>query len=297
MRVLVLGATGYIGSVVAERLAAGGHHVVALTRHGGRAGEVPGVGEVRRGDRTVPRSLRDAVTPDIDAVVDVTTPSGSAAIDTAATAALLEPLRGTGRAFVYTSGVWVLGPTGPEPADEDAPTRPIELVADRPAIEQQVLSAAATGVRSVVLRPGIAHGRGAGIPALLVEHARSHGHGRYVGGPVRWPMVHVEDLADLYPAALERAAAGSLFHAVAEDAVPVTALAAAAARAAGVPGPVEEWPLAEARATLGGPFADALALDQACSGSRARRQLGWRVRGLGAVEDLARGSYSSVPVG
>ena len=287
MRVLVLGATGYIGSVVTERLAAAGHQVVALSRQGSRT-RPPHAHQVRWGDTTVPGSLVDAVTPDIDAVVDVTNPSGDAAVDAAAVAALVERLRGTGRPLLYTSGVWVLGATGPEPVDENAPTRPIELVRHRPEIERQVLTA--EGVRGVVIRPGIVHGRGGGIPALLVDLARSHRGGRYVGGAVRWPMVHVEDLADLYVSALHRADAGSVLHAVAEEAVPVVDLAAAAARAAGVSGRPEPWPLDEARAALGREFADALALDQACSG-RAARRLGWLPRGPHAVEDLSAGSY------
>ena len=290
MRVLVLGATGYIGSAVTERLAAAGHQVVALTRHRERDPRLPHVHQVVWGDVHVPGSLSEAVTPDIDAVVDVTSPSGDAAVDAAATAALLEPLRGTGRALLYTSGVWVLGATGPEPVDEDAPTAPIELVRHRPGIERQVLAGADDGVRGIVIRPGIVHGRGAGIPGLLVELARSHGGGRYVGGPVRWPMVHVDDLADLYVSALHRADAGSVIHAVTEEAVPVADLAAAAARAAGVSGRVEPWPLDDARASLGAAFADALALDQAVGGLRARR-LGWKPRGPLAVDDLSAGSY------
>ncbi len=111
---------------------------------------------------------------------------------------------------------------------------------------------------------------------------------------MRWPMVHVDDLADLYVAALERADAGTLLHAVAEEAVPVVELAAAAARAAGVAGTVEAWPLGDARAALGALFADALALDQACSGSRARGLLGWQPRRPGAVDDLAEGSYAAI---
>ncbi len=291
MRVLVLGATGYIGSAVTERLTAAGHQVVALSRHREHDPRLPHVHQVRWGDIRLPGSLSDAVTPDIDAVVDLANPSGDAAVDAAAIAALVEPLRGTGRALLYTSGVWVLGPTGAEPVDEDAPTRPIELVLERPEIERQVLAASAHGVRGIVIRPGIAHGRGGGIPALLVELARSHGGGRYVGAPVRWPMVHVDDLADLYVRALERADAEGVIHAVAEEAVPVVDLAAAAARGAGVSGSVEPWPIEQARATLGPAYADALALDQACSGYRARL-LGWQPHGVPAVEDLSVGSYA-----
>lgn len=291
MRVLVLGATGYIGSAVTERLGEAGHQVVALSRHRGHDPRLSHVHQVRWGDIRVPGSLTAAVTPDIDAVVHVSNPTGDAAVDAAAVAALVDPLRGTGRALLYTSGVWVLGATGAEPVDEAAPTKPIELVLERPEIERQVLAAAADGVRGIVLRPGIAHGRGSGIPALLVELARSHGGGRYVGAPVRWPMVQLDDLADLYVRALERADAEGVVHAIAEETVPVVALAGAAARAAGVSGPVQPWPIEQARATLGRAYADALALDQAISGHRAG-SLGWRPRGIPAVEDLSVGSYA-----
>jgi hypothetical protein len=38
-----------------------------------------------------------------------------------------------------------------------------------------------------------------------------------------------------------------------------------------------------------GPFADALALDQAISGELAQRVLGWRPEGLSVLEELAGG--------
>ncbi|MEV0199312.1 NAD-dependent epimerase/dehydratase family protein [Nonomuraea sp. NPDC050691] len=288
MKILVVGATGYIGAVVADRLAEAGHEVVELSRSGDGSQR----GRVRRaGDLTDPSSLSAAVTADIDAVVNLATPTGDAEADAAAVAALTEPLRGTGRAFVYTSGVWVLGATGPEPAGEDTPTNPIPIVGYRPAIERQVIDAAAQGVRSVVIRPGIVHGRGGGIPALLVDLARKHGAPRYVGeDAVRWPMVHVDDLADLFVVALERAPAGTLWHGVTEPAVSVPDLAAAAGDAAGVPGRPQAWPLDEAREALGEAFADALALDQSVSGDAARRELGWQPRHEDAVAELRAGS-------
>lgn len=291
MKVLVIGATGFIGSVVAQRLVEEGHEVLALVQPGRAADGLPAGSRVLSGDLADASSLAVAA-GQADAVINLATPTGDVAVDAAATAALLEPLRGTGRAFIYTSGIWVLGATGPTPVDEDAATDPLPIVGYRPAIEQQVLAAAGHGVRSVVLRPAIAHGRGGGIPALLVATAREHGAGRYVGDrTVTWPMVHVDDLADLFVAALHRAPAGLVLHGVDESAVSVADLAGAAAIAAGVDG-IEPWPLAEASAALGEPFAEALALSQACSGGRARQLLGWSPHRLDAVTDIASGSYA-----
>ncbi|MFD3531931.1 NAD-dependent epimerase/dehydratase family protein [Streptomyces sp. NPDC058664] len=274
MKVLVLGATGYIGSAVVSCLTLEGHDVVPLVKDA--AALNPDV-SVRVGDLTDPASLRAAVTDDVDAVVNLATPTGDEAVDTAALEALLAPLRGTGRAFVYTSGVWVLGATGDAPLTEDADTDPIEIVGYRPRIEQRVLAAAGDDVRAVVIRPGIVYGRDGGIPALLTGWAREHGTGRYVG-PVatRWPMVHVDDLAELYALALTKGHSGDLLHGVAWESVPAAAVAAAADIAAGGTGRAEPWPFEEAAAVLGEPFAEALALDQVVSGRRAVDELGWR---------------------
>lgn len=322
-RVLVIGAGGYLGGAVTERLLAAGHQVLALTRPGEASTAVPDGVTTVPGDLRDPESLRAAVTADVDAVVHLATPLGEEAADLAALDALVSALAGTGRALVYTSGAWVLGPsTAPtpedattsdattsdattqdpaapgqtrratvEPFDEASPTNPIPLVGYRHRLEERVLAASTQQVRGVVLRPGVAHGRGGGIPALLVELARQHGAGRHVGeGTVRWPMVHVDDLADLFVLALESAPAGSVLHGVAEEGVDTRDLAAAAAASAGVGG-VRAWPLAQAADTLGGPFAEALACDQLVSAQRTREVLGWQPRRAGALDDIANGSY------
>ncbi|MGW4470963.1 NAD-dependent epimerase/dehydratase family protein [Nonomuraea sp. NPDC004354] len=290
MRVLIIGASGYLGTAISERLAERGHEIVELTRP---TSVGSGRGNERRvGDMTDPASLTAAVTPDIDAVINLAGPTGDAAVDAAAITALTEPLRGTGRAFVYTSGVWVLGATGAGTADERTPVNPLPIVGYRPDIERQVLAAAADGVRATVIRPGIVHGRGGGIPALLVSLAAKHGAPRFVGDEsVRWPMVHVDDLADLFALVVEKADPGTLWHGVTENAVPVTDLAAAAGRAAGLTAAPESWPLEQAGAELGRLFADALALDQSVAGQAARDTLGWTPERPGAVADIQDGSY------
>ncbi|WP_309111527.1 NAD-dependent epimerase/dehydratase family protein [Saccharothrix sp.] len=192
MKTLVIGATGYIGSAVAEALVERGHEVVALSRSGVEGGQY----EVRVGDLTDPTSPAGAAAG-VDAVVHVAPPPGDEQAGKAALAALLD----SGARVVYTSGVWVLGASGDTPLGEDAPTNPLPIVGYRPRLEQQVLTAG-----GVVLRPGIVHGRGGGIPSMLVGWAKEDGAGRYAGAvTTRWPMVHVDDLAELFALAVESA--------------------------------------------------------------------------------------------
>lgn len=293
-RVLVIGATGYIGTVVVEHLLAAGHDVVALLRPGPKPRGLPDDVAVRAGDLRDPASLVDAVTADIDAVLHLATPVGDEGTDRAALEALLSALRGSGRTLLYTSGTWVLGPTTGSVADETSRPRPIALVGYRSSLEELVLSSAEQGVRPVVVRPGVVHGRGGGIPAMLVDLAGEHGAGLRVGEhPVRWPMVHVDDLADLLVLALARAHAGQVLHAVHEPGVDTADLARAAASTAGVDG-VRSWPLPDAGRALGGLFAEALACDQVVSADATRLALGWQPRRAGAVADVASGSYGHV---
>ncbi|MDI2127690.1 NAD-dependent epimerase/dehydratase family protein [Yinghuangia seranimata] len=292
MKVLVLGSTGYIGTAVTRRLTQDGHTVVPFLKTGTTLPPEPGL-DVRLGNLTDPDSLRAAVTDDIDAVVNLATPTGDEHADTAAIDALTQPLRGTGRALVYTSGIWVLGATGDNTATEDTPTDPIDIVGYRPRIEQQVLDAARDDVRTAVIRPGIAYGHGGGIPALMLNWAKENGTGRYVGTPdTRWPMVHIDDLAALYTLVLTKADPGTLWHGIAHTAVGTPALAAAADLAAGGTGRAEPWPLAQAAETLGLPFAQALALDQTISGDRAADLLGWQPTQAHPTTDLTAGSYA-----
>ncbi|GHE57513.1 SgcJ/EcaC family oxidoreductase [Streptomyces vinaceus] len=297
MKVLLTGATGYIGSAVTDHLTGAGHQVIALTR-----GTQPRPGRSWHaqvaGDTADPASLTGAVTPDIEAVIHLAPPSGEADVDAAVIEALAAPLRGTGRPLVYTSGIWVLGATGErQEVTEEAPTNPIGIVGYRPQIERQVLAEAAKGVRAVVIRPGIAYGRGGGIPALLVARAGEQQVPEYYGKEdVRWPMVHVDDLAELFVAAVERAGAGTLWHGVGESAVPVRDLARAAGRAAGVLAAPHAIPAEQAAQAFGPLFADALALDQSISGATARTVLGWNPDRQGAVAEVASGSYRPVAV-
>jgi nucleoside-diphosphate-sugar epimerase len=205
--------------------------------------------------------------------------------------AILDALAGSDKPFIYTSGIWSHGDTGGTVVDETSPVHPAPLVAWRQAVDDRVLKGAKRGIRSIVIRPAVVYGRAGGIPAGFADSARKNGAARFVGtGQNRWPLVHVDDLADLYAIALERAPAGTLLLAVHGPSQRVRDLAAAASRGAGAGGRTAAWPLEEARQKLGA-YADALVLDQQASGRRAE-ELGWRPHRPDVLEELERGSYA-----
>ena len=276
MHVVVLGGTGYVGAAISHALVEAGHQVTVANR----SGSAPGYAS-RAADLARPETLA-GLADGADAVIHAATPGGDWAAELAAVEALLAQRPGR---FVYTSGVWVFGPTAD--ADEATPTFPLPVSAGRPAVEQAVRAAG-----GVVVRPGIVHGHGGGIPAMLVDWARKDGTGRYVGAAdTTWPMIHVDDLGDLYRRALE-APAGDVMHGVAEPAVPVADIAAAASRAAGGPGTAASWPVEVAAAELGENFAQALATSQRVRSSRSA-ELGWRPVAPGILAELTEGSYGS----
>jgi nucleoside-diphosphate-sugar epimerase len=294
MEVFLTGATGYIGSAVAEALQKAGHKVTGLARTPEKAKllEARGV-RACLGDLLMPETVAAAASA-ADGVIHTanTNDANSAQADAAVVRAILKSLEGTGKPFVYTSGVWVLGSTGEKAADEQAPVNPTPLVAHRAAIEQEVLGYKSHGVRTIVIRPALVYGRGGSIPRMIVQSARDTGAARYVGdGRNRWPFVDVDDLAHLYVLALEKAPPGSLFNAAHGPSYRVLEVAEAASIGAGAKGKTQAWPLEEARKTMHA-FADALVLDQQVSGEKARRELGWSPRAASVLDDLKTGSYT-----
>jgi nucleoside-diphosphate-sugar epimerase len=290
MKVFLTGATGYIGSAVAEHLRAAGHHLTGLARSDAAAAKLTAAGiEPVRGDFADPQSVGRAART-AEGVISMAT-TYDPKIDGPAVDAMLDALAGSNKPFIYTSGIWSHGDTGGKVVDETSPPRPAALVQWRQAVEERVLQAAKRGIRTVVIRPAIVYGRAAGIPAGFVESARKAGAAQHVGaGENRWPFVHVDDLADLYRLALEKAPAGTLLLGVSGPSHPVREVAAAASRGAGAGGKTVAWPLEDAKGKLGA-YADALVLDQQASGKRAQELLGWRPHRLDVLEDLERGSY------
>ena len=286
MPVFVTGGTGYVGSSVVRELRRRTHTVRALARSDDAERKLRALGaEPVRGEMRDLDTLR-AEAARADAVVHcaVEYSNDGVAVERAALEALIDALP-AGRAFVYTSGVWVYGSRGDAVVAEDAPLVPLELVAWRPAHEALVLAQDGR-LRAIVIRPGIVYGDGGGIPGGMVADARK-GALRVVGdGANRWPTVRHDALAELYGAAVDTRTARGVYNAQRGASVPYIEIAHAASRAAGGDGTVEHIMLDDARAQMG-PYADALACDLQTDSTRAARELGWEPHRPTLLEELA----------
>jgi len=291
MRILVTGASGYIGSAVACELARHGHEVRGLVRgeEKGRAlaarEVLPVLGTMQEPEAWI-ASAREA-----QVLVHCAAEASKRyhELDRATAERLIACAREaeSPRLVVYTSGVWVYGDTGAHSADESARPDPPALVAPRVETEALVLAGNRGRVRTLVLRPGCVYGASGSLTARWFEGARTTGSASIVGdGDNRWAMVHVEDLARLYRRALESAFGGEVFNATDRSRSTVAECATAASRAAGA-GAVERVPLADATQRMGA-VAHCLALSQHVDSSKAARLLGWQPRHAGFVDGVER---------
>jgi nucleoside-diphosphate-sugar epimerase len=174
--------------------------------------------------------------------------------------------------------------------EEDAPS-PDSQASPRILSEQTALSFAARGVRSSAVRfPPTVHGDGDhGFVATLVDIARDKGVSGYLGdGSNRWPAVHRVDAARLVRLALEQALAGTVLHAVADEGVPVRAIAEVIGRHLALPVvAVSPETAGEHFGFLGGFFA----ADVPASSALTRERFAWLPTQPGLIDDLDEGHY------
>jgi nucleoside-diphosphate-sugar epimerase len=291
MDVFLTGGTGLVGSAVLLALLEEGHVVHALARSDRSARALASTSAVVvRGDVDDPRLLAEAAGA-ADAFVHTAAGSdgGDAERDATLLDAVLPALAGTGKAYVHTSGVWV---HGSGVVDEDTPVAPPQITAWRLPLDARVRAAAADGVRSVVIAPGIVHGRGLGLPNLVKDGPRTDDGALVLpgSGEQHWTTVHADDLGRLYARAVAAAPAGSYYLGVSGSNPTVREIGEAASRGAGHDGATVGSTEQESEARLG-PLAGAFLLDQQATGAKARAELGWEPTGPTLLEDLESGSY------
>ncbi len=297
MNVFLTGATGYVGSAIAEALQQAGHRVIGLARSEAAANLLatrniqPVIGDVRNPAPLAQQAgeadgvIHAAIIRDIPDLGEVSR------IDGRIIEALGDALVGTDKPLVVSSVSAVLGDTGDQIVDETALVATDFGPAIRVMSENSARKVVERNVRSIVIRlPAFLHGRGGSVLVpLLIQNALRSGTSLYVsGGENKTSAVHVEDAARLYVLALEKASAGSLYHAVSESSLTIKSVADSIACLTGRPtASVSHTQALDAI----GRFAAMLAINNQLDATKARNELGWQPTGLSLSEDIEHGSY------
>ena len=295
MRVVIIGASGHVGTYLVPRLVTAGHEVVAISR--GRRAPYQAHGAWAAVERhMIDRSDAEAagtfgaqiraLAP--DAVVDMICFS----LDSAQQ--LVESLRGTVQHFLHCGTIWVHGPSAVVPTTEAQRRTPFgDYGIQKAAIEAYLMDQARrTGFPATVLHPGHIVGPGwaplnpAGHfnPAVFSQLAAGTELALPNLGLETVHHVHADDVAQAFERSLTHwnAAVGESFHVVSPAAITLRGYAEAAAAWFGQQArlrflPWPEWRVtvseAEAKATW-----DHIAHSPNCSIAKAERLLEYRPR-------------------
>ncbi len=291
MRIFVTGATGFVGSAIVRELVTSGHQVLGLARSDTGAKSLATMGaQVHRGALEDLESLRDGARK-ADAVIhtafnhDFSRFLENCAEDWRAIEAMGAVLEGSARPMLVTSGFGSLAPGRiATEADMPSPRSPR-------ASEAAAAAVAARGVRASAVRLAPStHGDGDhGFVPRLIAIAREKGVAAYIGdGQNRWPGAHRRDAARLYRLALEQGVESGPYHAVADEGVPLKAIAEVIGRRLGVP--VVSKTREEAAEHFGW-IARFAAMDMPASSARTQSALEWQPEQPGLIADLDQPYY------
>jgi nucleoside-diphosphate-sugar epimerase len=298
MKVFVIGATGYIGRVVTERLQAAGHQVVGLARSPEAANKLTAAGAaIHYGNLNDPATLAQGA-KDTDATIWVAQNAevdfaNAEAATQAALSTVLDTLAGTDKTLIFTTGTGMYPDTGSGKSDESVYPAPPPMMAWMSDIEQTVLTAAERGVRGILIRPTIVYGRGGSAPIMMMMNMiREAGVGYYVGdGTSVLSTIHVDDLAEVYLRALEGAPAGTLINVAAEPPVRVKDIVQAISDTLGLTEPLQAITPEVAFEKLGWLGAELFGKNMYISNERVMSLLNWRPQQPSLLEELRDGSY------
>jgi nucleoside-diphosphate-sugar epimerase len=289
VRLLVTGASGFLGRSVCEELRGRDHDVAALVR---RKGSEPVGTEAVAGDLTDGESLTRAVAaarPEcvIHLAAEIASQRDPAKIHDAnveGTRRLIGACEGGGvRRIVFASTV-VTGDAKGAILDEESQL-PVETEYGRSKQEgERMLRDAA--LEDVVIRPSHVYGPGGWFAEEFVKRLRAPGRFAVIGsGENWWDVVRVEDVAGACADAAERAPAGALYHVVDDEPIRFYDFVALAATALGT-GPPRRVPVWLARLASGADPVLAATRSARSSNARIKSELGWKPRFPSAREGV-----------
>ena len=299
MRVFLTGVTGYIGGAVAASLQDAGHSVLGLVRSEERA-------EAARNKRIEPvigtlddQELISEMSAQTDATVNAANADHVGAVE-----AMLGALAGSGKLLLHTSGSSIVGKRdrgerSDDVFDETSSFEPSSARAARVALNDLILASGNDGVRPVIVCPTLIYGEGRGVNPhsiqvpWLIKLAKKDGAAKHIGsGGNIWSNVHIDDLADLYLIAFEKAPAGAFYYAENGE-NSMLEVCRAISRMLGYGGETEPMSIEYAAEQWGeGPANDTMGSNSRVRAIRARDELGWSPSAPSLIEEIESGCYA-----
>jgi nucleoside-diphosphate-sugar epimerase len=281
VRVLVTGASGFVGHAACRELIARGHEVRALVR---RAGSEPAGTVAVAGDLTDAGALAAAVRKAApEGVLHLAAEIASQRsadrvreVNVEGTRRLLEACVVAGAPKVVFTSTVVTGEAGGALLTEDEPL-PVQTPYGRSKQEGEALLFA-SGLPAVVVRPGHVYGPGGWYEHEMLARLRQPGRFAVIGrGDNLWDVLHVDDVARALADALERAPAGEVYHAADDEPIAYYDFMALSAQALGG-GPPRRIPAWVARLAAGSSAVTAVVRSARTSNAKLKRELGWAPR-------------------
>ncbi|CAM3334766.1 NAD-dependent epimerase/dehydratase family protein [Thalassospira profundimaris] len=283
MRIFVTGGSGLIGSAIVNNLICHDHHVFALARSKTSRKMLTDLGATAiMGDITDPAAWINNL-PSVDAIIHTacTFDGDMAKTDRI----LLDHLIPAARQmpdqvrFIYTGGTWLFPQTNPHDViNESAPFAPLPDFEWMCAGIHRVLGD--DGIDGIIIHPACVYATGRhghyGMLARNIETARAENRVTVIGSPeVSLPIIHTDDLADLYRRALCHAQPRSSWFGVAINGVTNQRLAQLIAKHFGDNDCQIETISTQTAMDRLGSWAAGLAHHQAMENQAAIRDLGW----------------------
>jgi nucleoside-diphosphate-sugar epimerase len=278
MRILVTGASGFLGRVVCEELLGRDHHVHALVRREGS--EPPGTVAVA-GDLTDTRALTIAVesaAPEcvVHLAAEIASqrdPAKIQEVNVDGTRALIAACEAGGVRRIAFASTVVTGDAKGTLLHEETQL-PVETEYGRSKQEGERL-VRESALEDVIIRPSHVYGAGGWFVEEFVSRLRQPGRFAVIGsGENWWDVVRVEDVASACTDAAERAPAGGLYHVVDDQPIRFYDFVVLAARALGT-GPPRRVPAWLARLAAGADPVRAVTRSAKSSNARIKSELGW----------------------
>lgn len=203
MKIAVTGATGFIGSHLAEHLVAAGHEVTALARSPERLAWIRHLpvrvvhGDLERGDALRELAAGQEVIVHAAGLTRAVARADFLRVNVDGSVRLLETALARSprlRRFVFLSSLEAMGPSRDgRPLDEDAPQRPISAYGASKSLAERALARYADRVPMTFIRPPWAYGP-RDRETVLYFRLAARGVRLVVSPKKRVSMVHVANL-------------------------------------------------------------------------------------------------------